>query len=322
MPYQSMKLKTTHKPHIAVIGGARVDMSFSAPGFPAPGETIHSRVLTNGPSGRAVAVASDLAALGCRVFFLSSIGMDQTGSRLIADLQARRVNVDYVERVENAGLDVTLSLRGERGAPARVISGGALSNMSRSPLFSARAMISSCQLLIAVPDIPDDTFLFALDMARHYGVPVMALATPAERLPAQLIPRFDLLIVNAAEALALTHVRADSLDGANEALNFMLKRGAGAAAVYLGSQGAAASAALRSTLFFPPPMSKITFTADAEDAFAAGLGFALTSGAPLPEAATFAVANACATAAAAPSVFPTPAEVTRSLRIQYGEVTR
>jgi ribokinase len=322
MTLMKMKLQTTHRPHIAVVGGACVEMSFSVPSFPAPGETVYSRALRNSPGGRSISVASDLAALGCRVFFLSSVGLDQTGSQLIADLQARRVNVDFVERIENAQTEVTHSLRDEQGNSARVISGGTFSNMSRSPLFSARAMISACQLMIAVPDIPDDTFKFAMDMAHHYGVPVMTLASPPDRLPAQLIPQCDLLIANAAEAQALTHIRADSLTGANEALNFLLKRGAGAAAIFLGRQGAAASAALRSSLFFPTPLSKIPFPADAEDAFAAGLAYALTSGAPFPEAVTFAVANASETAAAdSPAKdFPTPAEVTRSLKIHYDEV--
>ncbi|MFA6449485.1 MAG: PfkB family carbohydrate kinase [bacterium] len=318
-----MKLQTTHKPHIAVVGGACVEMSFSVPSFPSQGETVYSRALLNGPGGRAIAVASDLAALGCRVFFLSSVGLDQTGSQLIADLQARRVNVDHVERVENARTDVTHSLRDEQGGGARVISGGVFSNMSRTPLFSARALISACELMIVAPDIPEDTFKFAVDMAHHYGVPVMALASPPDRLPAALIPQLDALIVNAAEALALTHIKADSLDGANEALNFLLKRGAGSAAIYLGRQGAAASSALRASLFFPPPMSKIPFPADSEDAFAAGLAFALTSGAPLPEAVTFAVANSFATAAAGSPAkdFPTQAAVSLSLKINYDEVS-
>jgi ribokinase len=313
-----MELRTTERPNVAVVGGAGVEVSFTVPSFPAPGETVYSGAVAKGPGGRAIAVASGLAALDCRVFFLSAVGLDQQGVRLLASLKSRRINVDYVEHIENAATKTMHVLRDSEGSAARVVPGGAISNMSRSPLFSARAMISSCQLIVLLPDIPEDTFRFALEVAQHYRVPVAALATPPDRIPAPLIPAFDVLIVNPAEALALTRVKVDTLDGANEALNFLLKRGAGAAALYLGRQGAAASSGVGATAYFPAPKSAAPYTPASEDAFAAGLAAALTSGAPLHEAATFAVGYAAA-AAANPSAerFPSREDAARCLEIKY-----
>lgn len=292
-----MKLRTTEKPNIAVVGGACSQVSFTTPGFPAPGDTLHSSPSVNGPGGRAISIATGLSALECRVFFLSAVGVDQQGVRLLAALKERRINVDYVERLEHAATETMCALKDTEGNAARVVPGGAVSNMSRSPLFLSRAMISSCQLMVLLPDIPEDTFRFALEMARYYRVPTAAAATPPNRMPAKLIPWVDMLIVNQSEARALTRVDANSLEGANEALNFLLKRGAGSVVLYLGRNGAAASADVGGTFYVPAPKCAHPYTPVAEDAFAAGLAAALTLNAQLAEAVTFAVGCAAATAA-------------------------
>ncbi len=297
-----MELRTTTKPHLAVVGGVTMEMSYTLPRFPSPGETVCMEPGLGVPGGRAIAVASSLSALGSRVFFLSCVGLDSVGTRMLADLMSRRVNVDFVERAEKAATEVSHSFKDSEGNRMRAVSRGAVSNMSRTPLFAAKAMISSCHLMVLSPDVPEDTFRFSIEIAHYYHVPVMVLATPAERVPAKLLPLIDVIVVNATEARELTHIRPVCLDTANESLNSLLKRGVGAAVIYLGARGAAASRELRATAFFPGPMTKKPHAAEAEDSFASALAFALAGGAPLAEAVAFANSFAADNETADPAI--------------------
>jgi len=297
-----MELRTTTKPHLAVVGGVTMEMSYAMPRFPSPGETVCAEPSTVIPGGRAISVATSLAALGSRVFFLSCIGLDTAGNRILADLMARRVNVDFVERAEKAATEVSHSFQGPEGNRMRVVSQGASTIMSRTPLFAAKAMISSCQLMVLSPDVPEDTFRFAIEIAHYYRVPVMVLTSPPERVPADTMPLIDVMVANPVEAKALTHIRPAGLDTANESLNSLLKRGVGAAVIYIGSHGAAASRELRHTMFYPAPMTKAQYGADEEDSFAAALAFSLAAGAPLAESVTFANAFAACNETADPAV--------------------
>lgn len=312
-----MELKSTEKPHAAVVGGAWIELAIDVPKFPDPGETIYTDGVTGRPGGRAPSIAMGLASLGCRVFLLSCVGMDASGSQVLNGVKQAGVNVDFAERAESSPTGIIHALRDPGGNSARLVSRSAGPAMTRTPLLSAKAMISSCQLMALMPDIPEDIFLFALDVAHHFQVPVLALAAPAEKLPAGSIPKIDLLIVDKPAAKILTGVYPDTIAKVDEALNHLLRKGAGAAVAYLNGGGAAATAAVRSTKYFPPAKSGAPSATEALDAFAAGIAYGLMIGAPLQDAVTFALANADATASRSDrDRFPSAGEILEKLAVQ------
>jgi len=313
-----MELKSTTKPHVAVVGTSWMELSIDVPWFPTPGETLYSGPANGGPGGHAPTIASILAALECRVFLLSCVGMDSHGSQVLSDVRRRGINVDYVERIENAATSVIHTLRDPGGNTARMIAGIAGPAMTKTPLLAAKAMISSCQAMALLPDIPEETFTFAIDVAHYFHVPVIAYAAPAENFPVQSLGKIDLLIVNAEGTRKLTGVFPNTIGRADEALNHLISKGASAAIIYLDGAGAAASSALRATRFFPPRKNNRSPAAtEAEDAFVAAVVFQMMLGAPIHEAATFALANAAATAArSSPGRFPSPREVSNYLAME------
>jgi ribokinase len=309
-----MDIKTTTKPHIAVVGSSWIEISLDVPKFPSPGETLYSGPIVEKPGGRAPTIALDLAALGCRVFFLSCFGFDDIGSRVISDIKKRGVNADFTERIENTSTGIMHSLRDPAGNTARLISKTAGPAMTRAPLLSAKAMISSCHAMVLLPDVPEDTFIFSIEVAHHFNAPVIVLADPAEGLPDRSLKNIDFLIINKYGAKHLTGIFPDTVGKADDALNHLIQKGVVAAVLYLEGEGAAASTAIRSTKFFPMRKSNAPDATEAEDAFAAGVAYGLTIGAPINEAVTLALANSAAMASRVErDCFPPLREIGRNL---------
>ncbi len=293
-------------------------MALSTPRFPHPGETIPIGPAVSSPGGRAPAISANLAALGCRVFLLSCIGMDSAGNQVLADLRTAGVNVDFVERVEKNDTGSSHTLLDPSGNNARFVYPGAASAMSNTSLLAAKAMISSCQIIILIPDIPAETFSFAMVMADHFNIPIMCAATPTSAFPAEHLSNFDILIADKSETESLTGIYPGSLKAVNEAVNLLLRKGVGAPVIYLGKDGAATSLSLRNTKYHPPKSGVTAVSTEAEDAFAAAVAFKLTTGSSLHEAVSFGVAASVATAASPERRSPfTHAEILMDLAVNF-----
>lgn len=283
-----MKLKAEPKPHIAVVGSADIELTMSLPQLPSPGDTIFADPIDSRPGGRAANISSALAALGCRVFLFTNVGLDAFGAGVLADLGKRHVNVDFVERSDEP-TGVIHNFRDRAGNKFRVVAPGAGRNMSRNPLVNGKAMISSCQMLVLLADVSEDVFNFAIDIAHHFEVPVLAIPSPAERVRPGLVAKADIVLAGVSEAEVFTKSRPATLTSAGEALNIFLKLGPGAAVIYLGRFGAACATALNDAMFFPAAHGNAPVVPEAEEIFAAAFAFGLCAEFPLAEACAMAI---------------------------------
>ncbi len=268
-----MKLKSTERLNVAVVGATHGEAGVAG--------------LSPFPAGAAPAARLSvcLTGLGCRVFHLSCAGLDSVGAALINELARRGVNVDFMERAEPS-------------AP------GSRPVMTNTALLSARAMISSCHLLAIVPDIPEDTFDFALRVARHFGVPVLCAAAPGCDYISSRMRMLDVLVAGDDATLELSRIHPSDMETAEEAADYFLKKGAGAAVIYHGARGATAACEVREAAHYPAPVCDEPFGERSEDMFAAALCCALTLKRPLPDAVTYAIAAAGAAAGASPEAPP------------------
>lgn len=152
------------------------------------------------------------------------------------------------------------------------------------------------------PGAPGDGYAYLAREARHAGSHCLIDAA-GEVLAATLEAGEGIVVPNLAEAEALldgprpeaVHPE-DAPERARDAANRLLRRGAHAAIVTAGGAGAAYAEQGRSGRrgWVPAPEVAARNPIGAGDAFAAGLGLRLESGAPLDEAVAFGVAVAAA----------------------------
>jgi ribokinase len=174
-----------------------------------------------------------------------------------------------------------------------------------------RPALETLDAILMQLEIPIETVLHTIRLAREIEVPVILDAGPArpENYPDGLF-RVAILSPNESEAGALLRCAVRDLKDAEEAAREMLRRGAGAVALKLGANGALLVTE-EGNLHVPAHRVQVVDTTAAGDAFTAALAVRRAEGASLPEAiraANKAGALATTKLGAQPSM-PTRAEV-------------
>jgi ribokinase len=271
-------------PDLTVVGSINLDLVARVDRLPRPGETVGGAELARVPGGKGANQAVAAARLGARVRMVGCVGADPLAAEALAGLEAAGVHLE-VEHLQSAPTGVALIFVDAQGENVIVVVPGA--NGEVDPKHALGAVL--CQL-----EIPLEAVQAAAAQADYFALN----AAPARKLPAALIDRADVLVVNRYELDAIgrksQHLTAVTL-------------GAEGAVLYRGEDEIARAA--------PPPITAVDGTA-AGDAFCACLVVGLLEERD-PEDA---LRRACAAGAIAASRFgaqpslPTGAEVEEILR--------
>ncbi|HWM14560.1 MAG TPA: ribokinase [Gaiellaceae bacterium] len=269
-------------PSVCVVGSVNLDLVARSERLPQPGETVTNATFERVPGGKGANQAVAAARLGAQVTFVGCVGNDAFADEALAALGEAGVELE-VERAETP-TGVALILVDSAGENQIVVAPGANSHLQPAQVTGAVL----CQL-----EIP-----LAVVQAAAAGAGFFCLnAAPAAPVPADLVSRCDLVVVNRyeLEALAATPKLV---------------------ALTLGAEGAVllegGEEVLRAA---PPPVEAVDGTA-AGDAFTACLVVSLLEGRDREEAlrrACAAGALAASRSGAQPSL-PTAAEVDGILR--------
>jgi ribokinase len=267
------------RPRIAVVGSINVDLVARAARLPQPGETIGEAEFTRIPGGKGANQAVAAARLGADVRFVGRVGSDRFA---LEALEREGVDVSAV-RTDDGESGVALILVDHAGENVIVVAPGANGRIEPADVAFAETDAVLCQL-----EIPVEAVAAAAERAPFFCLN----AAPVRALPAALVERADLVVVNRFEldALPATPRLAALTLGAEGAV--LLERG---------------SEIARAT---PPKVDAVDGTA-AGDAFVAALLVGLLEGRDRQQAlrrACVAGALAAARFGAQPSL-PTAAEL-------------
>ncbi|QQT70823.1 ribokinase [Brevibacterium casei] len=248
---------------LTVVGSINADITATTQRLPGPGETVGGGTLTRSPGGKGANTAAAAARLGARTRMIGAVGSDPTGTEMIAALRQAGVTVDSIAEVdaETGTALITVDAHGEN---------------TIAVCEGANAHVS-----IDGHDFADDTVLTQLEipmtvvsaLARTVRGFFVVNAAPALPLPAEVVDRADLIIVNESEYAALPQLRS--------ARSVAVTAGAKGSALFSRGEQIAHAPARRVT-----PVS----TVGAGDAFCAALTIALRAG--IPAEAALRTANA------------------------------
>jgi ribokinase len=237
---------------IAVVGSYGVGLTFGAERAPERGETLVGTLFRTDHGGKGSNQAVGAARLGAEVAFLTAVGEDGFGDRAFELWAEEGVDAGGVVR---AGLPtMTAAILVEASGDNRiVIVPGALSTLTPAHVDAFAPQIAAADVLLVQLEIPVETALHALEVARVAGV--RSVLNPAPAPPMPIAPAADYLTPNESEAFAV--------EGA-----------AGTLVVTLGEQGAR----LRGDQV-PALPARVVDTTGAGDAFCAAFAVALAEGA-------------------------------------------
>lgn len=257
-------------PKLITVGSVNLDLVASAEHLPAPGETVTGASFAQYPGGKGANQTLAARRLGAEVSMIGRVGNDPYADQALALLRADGVDLSNVIVDETAATGVALIGVDAKGENQIIVASGANGEVASSDVEGAGpADAVLCQLEVPVPAVMQaakiDTPLFAINLA------------PALPVPASLLERADLLIVNEVEA---------------EFYGDLIHRGDGMVALTLGRQGSvlyrAGKEIARMNVFTVPVID----TTGAGDTFCGALTVALAEGMDEGKALRFASAAA------------------------------
>ena len=271
-------------PSVVVVGSINVDHIVTAPTFPRPGETILGTAVTSSVGGKGAnqAVAASLA--GATVEMVASTGDDANGATARDRLVARGVRTTHVAVVEGVPTGTAWITVAEQDNTIIVVPGA-------NALWSGRSLpatVGTAAVVLAQLEIPIDVVRAAAEQTRKTFV---LNAAPATALPADLLSRCDVLVVNEHELAVVTDVeRVDDADAITLAHVGLRDRGVGAVVTTRGAAGVIVTDNDGATTVLDAMPSDVVDTTGAGDAFAGVLAARLADGEPLVQACRWGVA--------------------------------
>lgn len=272
---------------ITVAGSVNLDIVATGERLPRPGETVTNAVLAQHPGGKGANQALAARRLGAEVVLLAAVGRDANADAALALLRAEGVNLEHCHVDPHLPTGVALIAVAASGENQIMVAPGANRALGNTFVLPPSDAVI-CQLEVPIASVEHAA-------AQCQGLLVLNLA-PAAELPAALLQRADLIIVNQTES---------------EFYGAGLSSRRGMLAVTAGAHGAALWRAGREIARATPPVITPVDTTGAGDAFVAALTVALLEGQPADRALRFACAAgaACALRAGAQPALPTRAQV-------------
>lgn len=277
---------------IVILGIFVADTVYRADRLPRMGETLMGQGFFLGPGGKGSNQAVAAARAGGRVEFVTRLGADAFAA--IAREIWGKAGVQAVVREDPESYTgaAFIFLQQGTGQNAIIVSPGAAGRITAADVEAEGTRFRSARLVMTQLEQPVEAARRALELGRAGGAITVLNPAPAAPLPDGMLALCDLVTPNESEAEALTGIPVIGPESAAAAAGRLLERGARAAVVTLGSQGALYRDSAQ-TLHVPPMAAgPVVDTTGAGDAFNGGLAVALAEGRGVADALRMATATA------------------------------
>lgn len=299
------------KAKIVVVGSSNIDMVVKTERIPRAGETVLGGEFVMVPGGKGANQAVCAAKLGADVRLVARIGNDVFGEMSLANFHKVGVDTTFVVKDNRYASGVALIAVDRNGENAIVVAPGANTALSPEDVNRAEEAIAAADAVVLQLEIPQETVVHTVELARSHGVKVVLNPAPIRQFPTHILQYVDVLTPNQHEAASLIGAEGEgnNLD-AQEAAKALLEMGVAAVVITLGADGAYVATHERAERIDAVKVQAVDTTA-AGDAFTASLACALAEEKDLFEAARFAakVAGISVTRMGAQSSMPTRHEV-------------
>lgn len=278
--------------NIVVIGSINTDMVVRTPKIPTAGETLlgHSFISTGGGKGANQAVAA--ARLNGQVCLVGKIGDDTLGKTAIDNFRKEKLDTNHISVDQKLPSGVAFIVVNERGENIIVVAPGANGGLTRQEIQDAEAAIRQADIVLLQLEIPLETVLEGVVLAKKHHRMVVLNPAPAAQLSDELLRCVDIIVPNQSEAQLLTGIQVNDIASAQSASVLLHEKGIPAVVITMAEKGAYISSKYFNGLVPGFTVGTVVDTVAAGDTFCAALAIGISEGNPIEKAVEFANAAA------------------------------
>jgi ribokinase len=274
---------------IVVVGAHGQSLFMHVAAIPAEGETVVAYGYEETvDGGKATNQAVAAARLGAPVRFVSVVGNDERGRRVLSYLDGQRIDRRWVQ-VADGPTDVGFVMLSPRRIPAIASCQDLSRLLDRQFVERATRSLGGASIVVCELEAPPACAQAAFELARSAGAMTILNPAPMVPLPEGLLEMVDVLVPNQHEAAIIVGREAPPDELADRLANIAPWAHI---IVTAGETGAYVSRAGGSSQHIAAPKVQAVDTTGAGDAFVGALAACIRDGSSVLEAATFAVSAA------------------------------
>ena len=270
---------------IYVVGSINMDLIINTDIVPEAGMTVTGYGFMTNPGGKGANQAVAVAKCGGAVQMVGAVG-NAFGAELTDTLKGYGVDTTnvYPFAEVSSGIAVITVNHGENRI---ILDSGANGLVSAQMAEKALAEAQPGDYLVVQLEIPVETVMAALQIARSKHMRTILNPAPACALPEEIWELADYFIPNQTETAFYTGIYPDTVEKAQQAAAMLMEKGVGQVIITLGSQGALSVSAEQTVMAEACRVEAIDTTA-AGDTFVGALVTRLSEGADIQQAMLFA----------------------------------
>jgi ribokinase len=222
---------------ILVLGSTNIDIVAQMKNLPLPGETVGDAVMKQANGGKGANQAVAAARLGGEVTFLTSLGDDINGHRLVSELSADGINMDFAKLTSDAPTGTALIFVAENGENCIAVVPGANALFSPEDVDREADQIRKADYLLLQQEIPEPTVIKAIDVAFSAGVKVVLNPAPMRHIPEEVFHKLYMITPNETETSKIINSPVTSEDETIKAAESLIRKGVENVIITMGSRG-------------------------------------------------------------------------------------
>jgi len=260
--------------YISVLGIFVADISFSGNKIPTTGETILGDSYNIGPGGKGCNQAIAISRLGGNVNFISKLGDDDYGKLAINKLKKDNIDTSniIISKKHQTGVAGILVDK-NTGKNAINVIVGAPSTLKTNEIDLK--IIKDSKIFLTQLEIPKETTLDCLKIAKDNGVITILNPAPASTLSKEFFNYIDYFTPNETEAEFYTGIKISNEKDAKQASDKLIELGVKKTIITLGEKGLFYSDG-KEEIYIKANTVKAIDTTGAGDAFNGALAFGLS----------------------------------------------
>lgn len=225
---------------VVVMGSYIYDISATMPHFPVPGETVMGYSCKTGPGGKGSNQAVAAHQAGADVTMITKMGKDDFAAAMKTLYNRIGMSTKYCYETDEAETGAApILVEKESGQNSICVVLGANALLTPEEVAAAEEEIKSADVLLTQFETNKPAVEEFLRLGRKYGKTIIINPAPVNpEMTDDLYEGVDYVTPNETEAAALAGMPVvDTLDDAREAARRIMKKGAKAVLLTLGSKG-------------------------------------------------------------------------------------